>query len=526
MPLLSALLDQPLLVLFVVLAAGAVVGAARLAGTSLGPAGALFVGIAASAAVPQLAEAVPQVVGTLGLALFVYTVGLAGGPALVGGLRRGAPAIAVSCGVYMLAAGAGLLLGSILGLEPAAIAGVYAGAGTNSSGLAAAIDASGSTAPTVGYAISYPFGLVGALLALPLAAAWARRRPTAEDRARRPAPDYLTAVVARSDLPPVADLVRFRGEQLVISRVRRDGTDHTPAPQEQLEVGDLITVVGSDEAVRAFAAWIGAPAEQDLVQNRRWLDVRRVVLSNPRLAGASIADLDLGRFDAVAAFVRRGDVDVVARDDLTLELGDRIRVIAPRDQLPAVTRHLGDSERAVVVADPVGFATGLALGLLLAQLRVPLPTGAITLGPAVGPLLAGLALGARSRLGPVTWQLPYATNQTLRQLGALLFLGVVGLTAGPELATALAGGQGPALALLGVVVTAVSVAGLVVGARLLGAGSARTLGWVAGGQGQPAILAAATERGAGDDRVGLTYALLFPPAIVVKIVLAQVLATL
>ncbi len=522
----SVLADQPLLVLFLVLAVGTVVGAVRIAGTTIGPAGALFAGIGLSAAIPTLATTVPAVVGTLGLALFVYTVGLAGGPAFVGGVRRGAPAIAVTVGTFTAVAGVAWGLGTALGLDAAAIAGVYAGSGTNSSGLAAAIDVVGDTSPAVGYAISYPFGIVGMLLAIPLALRMSRRRPTREDRTPPQDPDYRTCLVTRDDLPAVAELVRFRGEQLIISRVRRDGTDHTPAPDERLRPGDLVTVIGPVDALAAFADVVGGLADEDLVLDRRWLDVRRVVLSNPRLAGVRVADLDLDRFDAVAGFVRRGDVDVAARDELTVELGDRIRVIAPRDRLEEVARYLGDSERAVVTADPVGFSIGLALGLLVALIPVPLPTGTLTLGPAIGPLLVGLLLGARSRTGPVLWQLPYATNQSLRQLGALVFLGVVGLGAGPDLAAALGDTGSLALFGLGVVLTALSAVGLVLGTRALGAGGARTVGTLAGGQGQPAVLAAATERTDADDRVALTYALLFPPAIVVKILLAQILASL
>jgi putative transport protein len=77
-----------------------------------------------------------------------------------------------------------------------------------------------------------------------------------------------------------------------------------------------------------------------------------------------------------------------------------------------------------------------------------------------------------------------------------------------------------------VVLTVVAAIGLGVGARLLGGGGARVAGTIAGGQGQPAILASAIERTGGDDRVALTYALLFPPAILVKILAAQVLASL
>jgi putative transport protein len=223
--------------------------------------------------------------------------------------------------------------------------------------------------------------------------------------------------------------------------------------------------------------------------------------------------------------VRRGDVDLVARPDLTVELGDRIRVVAPRDRLHEVVRELGGSERAAVVADPVGFSVGLLLGLAVGLVPIPLPGTTLSLGTAAGPLLVGLVLGRLGRTGPVAWQLPYATNQALRQLGALLFLGVVGLGAGPDLVEALTSGRGLRLLLLGVVLTTAMAATVVLVARGLQLGGPRTAGALAGVQGQPAILAFATERTDADDRVNLAYALLFPPTFVVKILAAQLLAT-
>ncbi|MFP4312374.1 MAG: transporter, partial [Nitriliruptoraceae bacterium] len=179
---------------------------------------------------------------------------------------------------------------------------------------------------------------------------------------------------------------------------------------------------------------------------------------------------------------------------------------------------------AAVVADPVGFSLGLLLGLLLGLVPIPLPGTSLVLGTAAGPLVVGLVLGRLGRTGPIAWQLPYATNQALRQLGALLFLGVVGLGAGPELVEAVGSPVGLRLLLLGVVLTSTLAVGVILLARALQLGGPRTAGALAGVQGQPAILTFATDRTDADDRVNLAYALLFPPTFVVKILAAQLLA--
>jgi len=519
------LTEAPLVTLFLVLSLGTLLGAVRIAGVSLGPAGALFAGLALSALLPGIAGTVPSLLGTLGLTLFAYTIGLAGGPSFFSGLRRNARTILAAAVVVAAVAAIAGVLGRAIGLAPAEVAGVYAGAMSNTPALAAAVEVTGSNTPVVGYSIAYPFGVIGVLLAVVGAQALRRRRPTAEDLAPPQTAAYRTLEVTADELPPLSELRGFGGAQLVFSRLCRHGREWTPDGTDTPRPGDLLTVIGPAPVLAELTDHVGREAEDDLPLSRHQVDFQRVVLSNPRYAGARIVDLDLERFDAIAGFVRRGDVDVVARPDLMVELGDRIRVVAPRDRLNEVVAELGDSERAVVVADPIGFSLGLLLGLGLGIVPIPLPGTTLTLGTAAAPLLVGLVLGRIGHAGPVTWQLPYATNQALRQLGALLFLATVGLGAGPDLAAALGSQQGLALFGLGGVLTGVLAVAVVLVARQLELGSARTAGTLAGVQGQPAILSFAIERSDADDRVNLAYALLFPPTFVIKILAAQVLAT-
>jgi putative transport protein len=520
------LAGQPLLVLFVVLAAGTVLGSIRFAGVSAGPAGALFVGLALSAVVPDVAGIVPPLLGTLGLTLFAYTVGLAGGTSFFAGLRGHAGLIALASSAFVVVAVVAHVVGGALGLGPADIAGVYAGSVTNTPGLAAAVETVGTNQPVVGYSLAYPFGVLGIIAAIVVGQAWWGRHPTAEDRHPPEPASYRTVEVDRDDAPTLGQLERFDGATLVFSRIRRDGLERTPVRELVPQPGDILTVIGPRDVVEDFTAFIGRPAADDLALDRHQVDFRRVVVSNPRYAGVRIGELGLDRFDAVAGFVRRGDAELVARPELVVELGDRIRVIAPRDRIEQVVAELGGSERAAVTADPLGFSLGLVLGLGLGVVPIPLPGVTLQLGSAAAPLLVGLVLGRVGHTGSVAWQLPYATNQALRQLGALLFLATIGLNSGPDLVTALASGQGARLFGLGLLLTTLAAAALVAVARALGLGSARLAGTLAGAQNQPAILSFAVDRTDGDDRVNLAYALLFPPTFVVKILCAQLLASL
>jgi len=233
------------------------------------------------------------------------------------------------------------------------------------------------------------------------------------------------------------------------------------------------------------------------------------------------------RFEAIITRVRRGDIDRLARPDIVLEPGDRVRVVAPRDRMHEVTRFFGDSYRMLSEIDVASFSLGLVAGLLLGLVPVPLPGGGtFRLGMAGGPLVVGLALGALERTGPFTWQLPYNANLTLRQLGAVLFLAGIGVRSGYAFADALGSGEGVSMLLAGGAVTCLAALLMVwIGRALLRAPVDVLCGMIAGMQTQPAVLAFAVEQ-TGDDLPNTGYASVYPVATISKIVLAQLLLVL
>jgi putative transport protein len=295
---------------------------------------------------------------------------------------------------------------------------------------------------------------------------------------------------------------------------------------QRVTPGDRLVVIGPEPAVAACCQLLGERSDRHLALDRTALDFRRVVVSNRRLAGQRLGELDLtSRFGVTATRLRRGDDDVVAGDDTVLELGDRVRVVGPIDRLGPVARLFGDSERRIAEVDACGFALGVAAGLFVGTLSVPLPGGGdVELGAGGGPLLVGLGLGVVSRTGPVTWQIPHAANLVLRQLGILMFLACAGLASGTTFADAIVTRRGLDLAIAGVLVAAV-FAGLVpLAAQLvLRRDVVAAAGMLAGIETQPAALAYANERTSGDERVTGAYALAFPAAMIAKVIVVQFL---
>lgn len=125
--------DDPVLLVFLVLGVGAGVGTFKVRGISFRPAAALFVGLAVGALDDALSGAIG--LGPLrefGLVLFTYTVGLASGPTFLTGLKRGgAQAIGVAIGLVGVLAVMCAVIADVLNLSPADRAGLFARSTTN-----------------------------------------------------------------------------------------------------------------------------------------------------------------------------------------------------------------------------------------------------------------------------------------------------------------------------------------------------------------------------------------------------------
>ncbi len=533
---MGVLIDNPLLLLFLVVGVGAALGQVRVKGIALGPAAALFVGLAVSAADDRLANT-PPIVPQIGLALFIYTVGLASGPSFLDELRRGGAKVLVGVtGLLCLVALAVVGVGELFDLDTGARSGLFAGTLTNTPALSAAISSLGDKVtdgsvidPVIGYSLAYPLGVLTMLLA----ASWSLR--SGQRRAAKqhvPAAETATAnataatvSVSRPDMPPLGDLRHWDGARLAFGRYEHDGAVQLATTDVVLEPGDSCTVIGAPDDVDRFIAWAGERSTRHLALDRALLDFRRISVSNRKLAGTKLRDLDLeGRYGATITRVRRGDADLVADGDFVVRLGDRLRVVGPAKRLGDVAVLLGDSDRSLGEVDAMGFALGMSIGLLIGLVAIPLPGGGeIELGVGGGPLIAGLVLGTLSRSGPITWQIPHAANLTLRQLGILVFLGAIGIRSGATFADAVGTGIGARVAVAAAILTTFIAVSSIVLTRIVGSDPVSAAGQIAGIETQPAVHAYAAEATKGDSRVDAGYALVLPLAMIVKLILVQLL---
>ncbi|QWW19349.1 transporter [Schaalia sp. 19OD2882] len=512
---------NPLLTLFLVVALGAAIGAARLGPMRLGAAGALFVGLVLSASVSGLDEGM-SIVQQIGLALFVYTVGVAAGATFLSDLRTQRKLLLACVGVCILGALVTVAGVHLLGVDRALGVGLFTGALTAAAALDAATRITGDPAAAVGYAFGYPIGVIISILIVSVVVTrtWLGRNdaPSLASKGL----DALTVRVRHTMSP--RNLAAWREQRIRMSYLRRDGRTRVLVPGEELRRGDLVLMVGDPDSLNEAFKHVGEPVSDHLADDRSDVAFERVVVSNPEIAGRTVGELGMAqRFGAAITRVRRGDLDLLARDDLALQLGDHVGLVVPTQELDAAQSWIGDSERRVSEVDAMAFGIGMVLGLLLGSVPLPVPGGAVfTLGPAAGPLIVGMLLGALRRTGPLVWTLPLAANLTIRQIGLMLFLAALGLGAGPAFASLLTGLDGWKSVVLSALVVTVCCLALALAGRLLGLSAARTAGSVAGLLGQPALLQAASAR-VVDERIEAAYATLFAFAMILKILMVPLI---
>lgn len=533
------LADSPILTLFLVIGVGYLLGQISFFGFRLGVAGVLFSGLAVGALSSNIA--LPEVIPNLGLIMFVYTVGIETGPAFWRSFRQQGYRHTVVCVIVLVFAFAATFgMGAALHLSKSRTAGLYTGALTNTPALAAVRERLRdrgraqhlsedqirdlSSEPAVAYSISYPLGVIGVLLCIQIARRfWFQSLPPAEEQPEIHVHNFAVTNGGVAGLT-VGELMQVhKNAGFVISRIRHAGRVNLAQPETVLAAGDVIAVVGDDKSSERARLIFGEPVDAHLEEDRSQLDFRRVFVSNKEIVGRPIGKLDLDRLSATITRVRRGDVDVVPDPETRLEFGDRIRVLTRRENFPAVSKLFGDSIRGTAETDFGSVALGMVLGVMAGMLPIPLPGGTtLRLGLAGGPLLVALILGRIERTGGIAWVMPISANLTLRQIGLLLFLAGVGTKAGFAFVQTMRS-NGAQMLVAGVVVTvSTTLLTFLIGYKLLKIPADSMLGFVAGVQTQPACLAFASNL-TKSENTNIAYASIYPAAMIVKIILAQLL---
>lgn len=515
----NLLLQQPVLVFFLVLGLGYFIGGIRVFGINLGSVGGVLI---AGLLFGHLGFTMYPVMQTMGFALFIFCVGYQAGPQffdvlLTSGLKYLSLALVVAATGFALALG----LATALGLAPGMAAGLLGGALTTTPTLAAAQDAvrsglveipSGFTSDEVltnigaGYALTYLFGLIGLILVirllprilgidLPAEAAKLEGNDTAQG-----APD-LSGVTRRTYRitnvdnvdQTIVEIERALLGDISVAALRRQDEVIKIDVDTRLELGDEVLVIGSIERMLEKAQFV---AEE--ISDQQGLSVPmqtvQVVVSNPNVIGKPLSQIKLTEHLSVLPMeVRRARTRLPLNMDLKLRRGDVITFYGPEFAIDPLVREVGQVEMEVDDTDLFTFAIGIAAGIGLGTLAVTIGGVEIGLGMAGGLLITGLLIGFFRSIWPIFGRAPSAARWVMMELGLLIFMAGVGLNAGGGMVEII---QSAGVQLLGagIVVTLLpTLFGYFFARKILGLNPAEALGGVTGSMTSGAALSVVTD---------------------------------
>ncbi|MDL5055580.1 putative transporter [Oscillatoria laete-virens NRMC-F 0139] len=533
-------------VLSLLTAIGLYLGNLKFGGISLGIAGVLFAGLLFGHLGIGVDERVADFAREFGLILFVYTIGLQVGPGFLFTQKQGLHANLLAAGIVVTGWLTALAIFKISGIELGAIVGILSGATTNTPSLGAAQQALRLNPqltnemiqlPAMGYAVAYPMGILGIILAM-FAVKWFFRVNVAEETAlvtreldkTRNQITTMNIVIENANLDgrTIDEIPSYKQLGVVISRLMRGGELLTPTGVTTLKTGDIIHAVGPKEKLDELLLITGRVSEQDLKAIPGCLSSKRIIVSQQSATGKSIGEISIHPdYQVTITRISRAEVEFTASPNLRLQFGDTVLAVGEEKDLEQFARAVGNSPKQLNHPQLIPFFLGISLGVLVGMIPFTIPgiPAPVKLGLAGGPLIVALILSRLGRIGPMSFYMPISANFMLREVGITLFLACVGLKSGHNfVATIMAGGW--VWVIYGAIITLVPllIAGYVARA-LLKMNFVSICGILSGSMTDPPALAFANKM-THSDTPSLSYASVYPLTMILRVLSTQILVIL
>ena len=522
---------------------GILVGKIKVFRIKLGIAGVLFSGLFFGHLGASFNPEVLHFVKEFGLILFVYSIGLEVGPRFFSSLRHdGLKMNLLAVIIVALGFVFAVVFKLALDIPSPIIAGIMCGAVTNTPGLGAAqqviseqMAGSEDLAQLTGmaYAVAYPFGILGIILAMILIRYIFRISVKSENEKYQREisglsgrPDAVNLKVVNQAL--IGKTIAFMRTTLcgefVLSRMCRDGEFFMPDENEILKGGDFLYGVSTEQNFPGLELKVGPLSKTGDIDITGKLGIKHVVFTNKSMAGKTIGQIGLSRrFPINITRIFRAGMEIMATDENSLEFGDTLRIVGERKALKEAASLLGNSVKELAHPNIIPVLIGILGGVLIGSIPFSIPglPAPAKLGLAGGPLLVALFLGYKGRIGKLSFYTTPGANLFIRELGIVLFLACVGLSSGQNFVQTITNGgylwmlYGAAITLFPILITGII-------ARLMKFNYLSVCGLLSGSMTDPPALEYANSLAPGQAQ-STAYATVYPLVMFLRVLLAQVL---
>ncbi len=534
---------QATVVLSLIITCGLVLGKIHIKGISLGIAFVFFFGIIAGHFGLNIDDKMLDFAETFGLTLFVYTLGLYVGPNFFGLMRH--EGIALNLWSFAVIALGTVMAVALCFVTPVSLpdmVGVLCGATTNTPALGAAQQALqqvgvSSNGAALGCAVTYPLGVVGVILAMMVIrkffvkpADMVPKSSSDDDNTYIAQFVVINPALAGKTLQQLSDMTHLK---FIVSRIWRGNEVIVPLASTQLHINDSVLVVMTRDEVSAMEILFGERVQKDWNKEKidwniidshvesRVIVITRAVLNGKVLGGLRLRDT----YGVNVSRVIRGDVKLLATDELRLQYGDRVTVVGAPEAINHVETFLGNAVQTLNEPNLGSIFFGVMLGIALGTIPINVPgmSAPVRLGLAGGPIIMGILVGA---LGPRTHFISYTTRSAslmLRRLGLALYLACLGLASGGQFFETVVRPQGLLWVGLGFILTVVPV--VIVGVIALKTKKydfGTICGILCGSMANPMALSYANDT-MKSDHASVSYASVYPLGMFIRVVIAQIL---
>lgn len=534
---------QTLVLLSLIIAVGLALGRIRIKGISLGVAFVFFVGILAGHFNLSADHGMLDFAETFGLSLFVYTLGLYVGPNFFGLMRH--EGIASNLwGLGVIAIGTLMALGlcAVLPVSLPDMVGILCGATTNTPALGAAqqaLETAGkpSGGAALGCAVTYPLGVVGVIVAMILIRKFfvkpADLKPRISMEEDKTYVAQFVVINPALDGKTLAQVSQKSHIKFIVSRIWRGGEVIMPLASTQLRINDNVLVVTMADEIQSLEILFGKKIETDWNKKKiDWnaidahVESRVIVVSRRVLNGKHLGQLHLrATYGVNVSRIQRGDIKLLATDDIRLQYGDRLTVVGAPEDINHVEGFLGNAAQILNEPNLAAIFLGILLGLAIGTIPISLPgmSAPVKLGMAGGPIVVGILVGSLgSRAHFISYTTPSASLM-LRKLGLSLYLACLGIEAGYQFFDTVVRPEGLMWVGIGFALTVVPVLVIGVAALLTHKYDFGTIcGILCGSMANPMALSYTNDTLKGDS-ASISYTSVYPLGMFVRVVIAQVL---